>query len=159
MLVKLEFTNKRKLRYKFKWVERTENLKLLICPAPKNKRQMQKLQKALLPFEEKIIYPKGFVTNGFPKEYPLTEMTRRQRLSDFLSYCKAKRPETVVIISKGIIKEQFFIDLSGFVGRIFLPDTPYNPTLSQKILSFSGTPIIFGGEIPKQDENTKFFYI
>ncbi len=159
MLVKLEFTKKRSVGYKFKWVKKSESLSLLICPAPKSNRQKRKLHKLLLPFEEKIIYPKGFITKGFPKEYPLAEMTRRQRISDFLNYCKKKRPETVVIISKGIIKEQFFIDLSAFVGSIVLPDTPYNPNLSQKILSFSGTPVVFGGEIPKDDKDTCFFYI
>lgn len=159
MIVKVEFVKKKKISYKFKWIEKTENLTLLVCPTPKNNRQLAKLRKVLLPFENKIIYPKGFVTKGFPKEYPLTEMTRRQRLSDFLNYCKEKKPERVVIISKGLIKDQFFIDLSSFVGSIVLPDTPYNPSLSQKILSFSGTPIVFGGEIPEENENTRFFYI
>ena len=159
MLVKVEFTKKRRFRYNLRWVKKNEKLNLLICPVPKTIRQREKLRIALLPFENSVIYPPGFITDGFPKEYPLTEMIRRQRLSDFLNYCKIKRPEKVVIVSKGIIKEQFFVDLSSFVGSIILPDTPYNPELILKVLSFSGTPIIFGGEIPKEDENTRLFYI
>lgn len=142
-MVFLELGKKRKLFYKIKVKgEGGGNLKI-IAPPPRGNRQKRLLMTALIPYDGSIIYPDDFDYRGYPAPYPLKEMLRFKKLTEFLDYCKIKKPNTVTIFSGGWIKNKYYYDLSPFVGRIILPDTPFNADLQADLLAYSGTPIIF----------------
>ncbi|MBQ5765494.1 MAG: hypothetical protein IIW03_05065 [Clostridia bacterium] len=153
MLITLRLIKKRGVFYKIRAKQVGDNI-IIYAPPPKTKRRKHKLIKVLYPYAGQIIYPKGFNAEDYPKPFDLNRAVKRKKLENFLKQCKIKRPNTAVIVSKGLIKNNYFKDISPFVGKIILPDTPYAKDLQNEILAFSGTPIIFGGEVPKSDKDT-----
>lgn len=153
MLVTLRIIKKRVFFYKIKAKQVGENI-IIYAPKPKTKARKNKLIKALNPYAGKIIYPKNLDLAGFPMGFDVKGAVRRKRLKNFLNLCKVKRPQTAVIMSSWLIKRNYFKDISPFVGKIILPDAPFDADLQNELLAFSGTPVIFGGEPPKSDDET-----
>ena len=157
MLVTVKFIKGWPLFYKIKSKRVGDNI-IIYALKPKTKHSKAKLKNALLPYEGKIIYPKDFSVEGFPKGFDVKTAQKIKKLKNFLKKCKAKRPKTAVIISNGQIAPGFYKDISPFVGKIVLPNTPVNMALKNELLTFSGTPIVFGGEVPKSDDETLILF-
>ena len=153
MLVTLKFTKGRHLFYKIRSKQVGENI-IIYAPKPKTKGKKARLKKVLYPYAGQIIYPKDFDLAGFPVGFDLKAAVRRKKLQNFLKVCKEKRPKTAVIMQGDLIRQQFFKDISPFVGKIILPLAPFDADLQNDLLAFSGTPVIFGGEVPKSDDET-----
>lgn len=153
MMVTLKLVKRAGLFYKIRYKRVGDNV-IIYAPPPKSRGKKEKLKKALLPYAGKIIYPKGFGTEDFPKGLDVNAAKKRKKLINFLKLCKSKRPKTAVIISNGQIAPAFYRDISPYVGKIILPFTPNDTALQNELLAFSGTPIVFGGAPPKSDDET-----
>ena len=123
------------------------------APKPKNPKQKQLLINFLIPFKKRIIYPKEFNTRGYPAPYPAFEIKCKNMIASFLEYCKNQRPDIAVITPNGLIKDAFYFDLSGYVGKIILNTKNINDELKKALLSYSGTVLEYGAEYNKL-ENT-----
>ena len=147
MLVKLNLENKAKFVYKIKSEKIHKNNKtvfVITAPTPKNKKQKNKLIEFLTPYENYIIYPKGFDSDNYPAPYPMFELHCKKLLVDFLNLCKKKQPEIAVITPNGAIKNEFYFDLSEYVGKIVLNTKDYNDELKSSLLTHSGTVLEYG---------------
>ena len=137
---------KSKTFFKIRFKKVNEGLLIITASKPKTKKQKIKLINALLPFEKKIIYPKGFNTTDYPAPYPEFEIKCKKMLYEFLNNCKKKRPDVAVITPNGLIKERFYFDLSEYVGKIVLNTKDYNDELKSSLLNHSGTVLEYGAQ-------------
>ncbi len=153
MMVTLKLVKRAGLFYKIRYKQVGDNI-IIYAPPPKSRRKRDKLKKALLPYAGKIIYPKNFKADGFPKGFDVKTTLKIKRLNNFLKLCKQKNPKTAVIISNGQIAPAFYRDISPYVGKIVLPFCATDTALQNELLAFSGTPIVFGGAPPKSDDET-----
>lgn len=162
MLVKLNLENKAKFVYKIKSEKIHKNNKtvfVITAPTPKNKKQKNKLIEFLTPYENHIIYPKGFDSDNYPAPYPMFELHCKKLLSDFLNLCKKKQPEIAVITPNGAIKNEFYFDLSEYVGKIIINDKNENKDLKNTLLAHSGTVIEFVLNYENNLKNTEYLYM
>ena len=119
MLLKLFLTKEKRFFYKIK-IKTEKDFLVATAPKPRNLKQKQSLIDFLIPFEKKIIYPDEFNIKGFPAPYPVFEIKCKKLLADFLVFCKENHPDLAVISPNGLIKDNFYFDLSEYVGRIIL---------------------------------------
>ena len=162
MLVKLNLENKAKFVYKIKSEKIHKNNKtvfVITAPTPKNKKQKNKLIEFLTPYENYIIYPKGFDSDNYPAPYPMFELHCKKLLADFLNLCKKKQPEIAVITPNGAIKNEFYFDLSEYVGKIIINDKNENKDLKNALLAHSGTVIEFVLNYENNLKNTEYLYM
>ncbi len=162
MLVKLNLENKAKFVYKIKSEKIHKNNKtvfVITAPTPKNKKQKNKLIEFLTPYENYIIYPKGFDSANYPAPYPMFELHCKKLLADFLNLCKKKQPEIAVITPNGAIKNEFYFDLSEYVGKIIINDKNENKDLKNALLAHSGTVIEFVLNYESNLKNTEYLYM
>ena len=145
MLLKLILTKEKLFFYKIK-IKTENDFFIVTAPRPKSLKQKQILMNFLKPFEKKIIYPEGFNTKGFPAPYPEFEIKCRKMIADFLIYCKSNRPDIAVITPNGLIKDNFYFDLSEYVGKIILNAKNGDNELKSALLAHSGTVLEYGGE-------------
>ena len=146
MLVKLVLSGGRKFTYKITSKEmNTGGIRILnvFAPMPHTLKQKRKLADFLIPFKGRIIYPEGFNVYGFPKALISYEDYCRKRIVDFLDICKNQTPDIAVIIPRGRIKDEFYLDLSEYVGKIIIKESAVNKGLQNKLLEYSGTIIEF----------------
>lgn len=121
----------------------------IICPRPKNNRQRKKLIKALKVYEGKIIYPIGYYKSDLPKPYSAANFKCRILLKAYLNYLKQNKPCCAAINWNSRVNDEFCIEVSRYVDKVILTMAPQNRQLQLKVLSLSGTPIIYGGTIPR----------
>ena len=162
MLVKLNLENKAKFVYKIKSEKIHKNNKtvfVITAPTPKNKKQKNKLIEFLTPYENYIIYPKGFDSDNYPAPYPMFELHCKKLLADFLNLCKKKQPEIAVITPNGAIKNEFYFDLSEYVGKIIINDKNENKDLKNALLAHSGTVVEFVLNYENNLKNTEYLYM
>ena len=162
MLVKLNLENKAKFVYKIKSEKIHKNNKtvfVITAPTPKNKKQKNKLIEFLTPYENYIIYPKGFDSDNYPAPYPMFELHCKKLLADFLNLCKKKQPEIAVITPNGAIKNEFYFDLSEYVGKIIINDKNENKDLKNALLAHSGTVVVFVLYYENNLKNTEYLYM
>ena len=162
MLVKLNLENKAKFVYKIKSEKIHKNNKtvfVITAPTPKNKKQKNKLIEFLTPYENYIIYPKGFDSDNYPAPYPMFELHCKKLLADFLNLCKKKQPKIAVITPNGAIKNEFYFDLSEYVGKIIINDKNENKDLKNALLAHSGTVIEFVLNYENNLKNTEYLYM
>ena len=157
MLVKLNLENKAKFVYKIKSEKIHKNNKtvfVITAPTPKNKKQKNKLIEFLTPYENYIIYPKGFDSDNYPAPYPMFELHCKKLLADFLNLCKKKQPEIAVITPNGAIKNEFYFDLSEYVGKIVIKESAVNEELQNELLTYSGTVLEYNINFDEDGQNT-----
>lgn len=162
MLVKLNLENKANFVYKIKSEKIHKNNKtvfVITAPTPKNKKQKNKLIEFLTPYENYIIYPKGFDSDNYPAPYPMFELHCKKLLADFLNLCKKKQPKIAVITPNGAIKNEFYFDLSEYVGKIIINDKNENKDLKNALLAHSGTVIEFVLNYENNLKNTEYLYM
>lgn len=157
MLLKLVFVNK-KLFYKIK-TKKDADFWVATAPYPKNKRQKKQLIEFLSPFEKRIIYPQNFCTKDYPEPYPAFEIMCKNMLLNFLDLCKKKRPEIAVIAPNGLIKNNFYFDLSKYVGQIVLITSSKDQNLKRDLLAHNGTVIEFLLGFEKNKTNAEYLYM
>lgn len=146
----LKFKNKKALFYKVSAYVRHSKEGMyteILAPYPKNKRQKAKLIKFLKDYDGKIIYPDGFYENGMPSPYLSYELRCKLLIKEFLEYSKENGPDCAVICTADCLHRNFYFELSRYVGRIIITDLPRDDCLASEILSYSGTPLQFGGNI------------
>jgi len=162
MLVKLNLENKAKFIYKIKSEKVHKNNKIVFivtAPMPKSEKQKNKLIEFLTPYENHIIYPKGFNSEDYPTPYPLFEIHCKKLLNDFLRKCKNTRPPVAVITPNGLIKDSFYFDLSEYVGKIIINEKNENKDLKNALLAHSGTVIEFVLNYENNLKDTEYLYM
>lgn len=152
MLLKLFLTKEKRFFYKIK-IKTEKDFLVATAPKPRNLKQKQSLIDFLIPFEKKIIYPDEFNIKGFPAPYPVFEIKCKKMISNFLEFCKKNHPNVAAITPNGLIKNNFYFDLSEYVGRIILITKEENESLKNELLAHSGTIIEFSREYDKNESS------
>ncbi len=154
MLLKLILTESR-FFYKINITAQKDFL-VATAPTPKNSKQKNLLVRFLMHFEKRIIYPLGFNCEGYPAPYPAFEIYCKKLLVDFLEKCRKSHPDIAVITPNGLIRENYYLDLSEYVGKIVLKSQKQDNELKFKLLSHSGTVIEYNTEY---DENKNYIAV
>ena len=159
MLVKLNLSNKARFSYKIKSETAHKNNKtffIVTAPHPRNTRQKNKLIEFLAPYEKQIIYPHNFNHSEYPAAYPAFDIYCKKLLLNFLNKCKKTRPRIAVITPNGVIKEDFYFDLSEYVGKIILNTKNAEDGLKAALLAHSGTVLEFGTDYNKNQKGIEY---
>lgn len=152
MLLKLILTKEKRFFYKIK-VKTEKDFFIVAAPRPKNPKQKQLLINFLIPFEKQILYPEEFNASGYPAPYPAFEIKCKKMIADFMNFCKENRPDVAVITPNGLIKDDFYFDLSEYVGKIVLRVKNEDNELKSALLAHSGTVLEFNKEFDESQNS------
>ncbi len=116
----------------------------IVFSYPKNKRQKRKMYKFLSLLNGPFIYDTVF-TDNFSKinEYSNEDFLNRVVISAFLCFCKIIKPESCTVFPFERLSEAFYFTLSKYTKKIVILNKEPDFDLCNKILEYSGTPVLF----------------
>lgn len=116
----------------------------IVFSYPKNKKQERKMYNFLSLFDEPFIYNSVFCDN-FKKfnEYSNEAFLNRVIISAFLFFCKKNSPESCTVFPSDKLSDSFYFALSKYTKKIIILNKNPDFELCNKILEFSGTPVLF----------------
>lgn len=116
----------------------------IVFSYPKNKRQKRKMYNFLSLLNGPFIYNSTFSDNFSKiKEYSNKIFLKQVIISAFLCFCKIAQPESCTVFPFENLSEAFYFTLSKYTKKIVILNKEPDFDLCNKILEYSGTPVLF----------------